>query len=396
MKISDRAMGIGASPIRKLVPYADEAKAQGKKIYHLNIGQPDVVTPENFLKAVHNFNAEVVAYSDSKGDPELIDSICKYYDKYGAGYKPEHVHITDGGSEAIFMAVQAVCDAGDEVLVIEPFYANYATFIKQGSARVVPVATRVENDYHLPELEEIEKKITSKTRAIVVTNPGNPTGAVLDEKERNTIISLVQKYDLALIADEVYREFCYDGEFVSFASYPEIEDNLVMIDSVSKRFSACGARIGCVISKNELFNQQIIKFCQARLCCPTLEMIAATELYKTPDEYFGRMKKEYQDRRDTICRELKKLPGVKFGVPHGAFYLMVKLPVDDAEKFAIWMLQHFDIDGETVMFAPGNGFYADPKNGRQEARLAYVINSRDIEKAIRILGEGLKVYPGKI
>lgn len=396
MKISARAQRLNASPIRKLVPYANQAKAQGKTVYHLNIGQPDIETPEGFLRVIHEYDAKVIAYGDSKGDPQLIEAICRYYDQYGANYKPEQVHITNGGSEALTLAVQAVCDPGDEVLVFEPFYANYSTFVTQASVRVKTIATHVENGYRLPSKKEIEQHISENTRAIIINNPGNPTGLVLNAEEMHTIKELVLEYDLALIADEVYREFCYEGKFKSFASFRELNENLIMVDSVSKRYSACGARIGCVICKVPEFNKQIIKFCQARLCCATIEMAAATELYKTPKDYFDKMKEEYRNRRDTICRELAKLPGVTFSVPQGAFYLMVKLPVDDAEKFAIWMLQDFDVDGETTMFAPGNGFYGNPVIGKQEARLAYVLECSKLEKAIRILGEGLKQYPGRL
>jgi len=396
MNISNRAKRLTTSPIRKLVPFANAAKKAGKKVYHLNIGQPDVVTSEKFMEAIRNYDEEVIAYGDSKGDPKLIDAVCKYYDKYGADYSPEHVHITNGGSEALQLALESVCDPGDEVLLFEPFYANYSSFIQQCNARVVTVATKVENGYRLPSKEEVERHITNNTTAIILTNPGNPTGLVLTKEEMRMISDLVLKYDLALIADEVYREFCYDGEFKSFASMPELDEHLIMVDSVSKRFSACGARIGCLISKNSLFNQQIIKFCQARLCCPTLEMLGATALYNTSQDYFVEMKKEYQKRRDTLVECMSWLPDVKYGIPQGAFYMMVKLPVDDAEKFAIWLLQDFDVNGETVMFAPGNGFYGNPKFGQQEARLAYVINSEDIKKAIYILGEGLKNYPGRI
>lgn len=396
MNISNRAKRLTTSPIRKLVPFANAAKKAGKKVYHLNIGQPDIFTSDKFMEAIKNYDEKVIAYGDSKGDPKLIDAVCKYYDKYGADYSPEHVHITNGGSEALLLALESVCDPGDEVLLFEPFYANYSSFIQQCNARVVTVATKVENGYRLPSKEEVERHITNNTTAIILTNPGNPTGLVLTKEEMRMISDLVLKYDLALIADEVYREFCYDGEFKSFASMPELDEHLIMVDSVSKRFSACGARIGCLISKNSLFNQQIIKFCQARLCCPTLEMLGATALYNTSQDYFVEMKKEYQKRRDTLVECMSWLPDVKYGIPQGAFYMMVKLPVDDAEKFAIWLLQDFDVNGETVMFAPGNGFYGNPKFGQQEARLAYVINSEDIKKAIYILGEGLKNYPGRI
>lgn len=395
MYISNRAKRLLNSPIRKLVPFANAAKKAGKKVYHLNIGQPDIATSEHFLEAIRNYDAKVIAYGDSKGDPKLIEAICKYYRQYGADYSPEHVHITNGGSEALQLAVETTCDPGDEVILFEPFYANYSTFVNQTNARVVTVSTSVENGYRLPPRDVVERSITSNTTAIIVTNPGNPTGLVLTKKEMRMISDLVLKYDLALIVDEVYREFCYEGEFKSFSSMPELDDHLIMVDSVSKRYSACGARIGCLICKNALFNQQIIKFCQARLCCPTLEMLGATALYDTDTQYFVDMKKEYQKRRDTLVECISQLPGVQFGVPQGAFYMMVKFPVDDAEKFAIWLLQDFDVDGETVMFAPGNGFYGNPNFGQQEARLAYVINSEDIKRAVCILGEALKNYPGR-
>ena len=395
MNISSRAIRLNASPIRKLVSYANEAKKKGKKIYHLNIGQPDIPTSPDFFKAMRAYDEKVVAYGDSKGDPNLIDAICKYYDKFNAGYKPEHVYITNGASEALILAIESVCDPGDEVLLFEPFYANYSTFVTQASVRVVTIDTCVENGYRLPSMRDIERNISSNTRAIIVTNPGNPTGVVLTKEEIECLKTLALRYDLALIVDEVYREFCYDGEFQSFASIRELDNNLIMIDSVSKRFSACGARIGCVICKVPEFNEQIMKFCQARLCCPTIEMYAATALYSTSDEYFEDMKKEYQKRRDTLCEALAKLDDVVYSVPQGAFYAMIRLPVDDAEKFAIWMLQEFDVDGETMMFAPGNGFYSNLELGVDEVRLAYVLKSEDLEKAIYILGEALKVYPGR-
>ena len=394
MKLSQRVQNLSTSPIRKLAPYANAAKAAGKKVYHLNIGQPDIATPPQFMEAIRNHQAEVIAYSDSKGETVLIKAIQKYYEEKGINYDLEDIFITNGGSEALIFAAMALCDPGDEIMVFEPYYANYTTFAKEFGAVINAVQTNVENGYHLPSEEEIEAKITPRTRAILLTNPGNPTGVVYTEEEMQMIASLVLKHDIALIADEVYREFVYDGAYRSFGTIPELDQHVIMIDSVSKRFSACGARIGCIICKNKAFGKEIIKCCQARLCSPILEQVGAAALYDTPATYLEEVNQEYKKRRDTIANALAKLPGVAASDPKGAFYVMVALPVDDAEKFAIWTLENFDIDGETVMFAPGNGFYNDPARGVNEARLAYVLKSEDLEKAIYILGEALKAYPG--
>ena len=374
MKISQRVQNLKLSPIRKLAPYADAAKKAGKKVYHLNIGQPDIETPPH-----------------SKGEPFLIEAIQKYYAEKGMNYEAGDIFITNGGSEALTFAVMALCDPDDEIMVFEPFYANYTTFATEFGAKINAVTTSVENGYHLPDAAEIEKHITPKTKAILLTNPGNPTGVVYTEAEMQTIAALAVKHDLAVIADEVYR----DGEYKSFGTMPELDNNLIIIDSVSKRYSACGARIGCIISKNKDFCQQINKCCQGRLCSPILEEVGAAALYTTPVSYLEEVNKEYQKRRDTIAEGLKSLPGVAASDPKGAFYVMVKFPVDDAEKFAIWLLENFDVDGETVMFAPGNGFYSTPGLGVNEARLAYVLNCEDLKRAIYILGEALKAYPGR-
>ena len=395
MKLSARVQALTSSPIRKLSPYADAAKAAGKKVYHLNIGQPDIKTPDQFMNSIREYQAPVIAYSNSKGEMFLIKAIQKYYAEKGMDYAIEDIFVTNGGSEALIMAVMALCDADDEIMVFEPFYANYTTFCKEFGAKINAVPTSVDNGYHLPSQEEIEKHITSKTKAILLTNPGNPTGVVYTAEEQDMIARIVKKYDLALIADEVYREFVYDGAYRSFGTMPELDDNLIIIDSVSKRYSACGARIGCIISKNKELSKQIIKCCQARLCSPILEQVGAAALYTTPVSYLEDGNKEYNKRRDTIVAALSKLEGVKASDPKGAFYIMVSLPVDDAEKFAIWILENFDIDGETVMFAPGNGFYSTPGAGVNEARLAYVLKSEDLERAIYILGEALKAYPGR-
>ncbi len=395
MKLSKRIQNLSTSPIRKLTPYADAAKAAGKKVYHLNIGQPDIATPAQFMDSIREYSTPVIAYGNSKGEKFLLDAIAKYYNEKGMDFTTDDIFVTNGGSEALIFAVMALCDPEDEIMVFEPYYANYTTFAKEFGAKVNAVQTSVENGYHLPSEEEIEKHINEKTKAILLTNPGNPTGVVYTQEEMDTIARLVLKYDLALIADEVYREFVYDGAYRSFGTMKELENNLIIIDSVSKRYSACGARIGCIVSKNKALGAELIKACQGRLCAPILEQVGAAALYTTPVSYLEEVNEEYKHRRDTISAALAKLPGVKASDPKGAFYVMASLPVDDAEKFAIWTLENFDIDGETVMFAPGNGFYSSPEHGVNEARLAYVLNCQDLEKAIYILGEALKAYPGR-
>ena len=395
MKISERALGMTASPIRKLVPYADAAKKKGKKVYHLNIGQPDIATSPKFMEAIRNFDPKVVAYGNSQGDMNLIKAIQKYYDAWGIHYETKNIFITNGGSEALEMAIFSLCDPGDEILVFEPYYANYTSFAKLASAKVTAVPTSAEDGYRLPDQATIEKYINGKTRAILLTNPGNPTGVVYTKQEMDMIAAIVKKYNIALIADEVYREFVYDGTYTSFGTYEELEQNLIMVDSVSKRYSACGARIGCVITKNNDLCAQFMKLCQTRLCVPMVEQVGAAALYETPASYLEEVNKEYKKRRDTIAAGLAKIPGLVSSQPKGAFYVMVKFPVDDAEKFAIWMLQDFDVNGETVMIAPGNGFYATPGKGVDEARLAYVLNCKDLEKAMALLAEAVKQYPGR-
>ncbi len=394
MRISQRIQDLPVSPIRKLTPYAEAAIAAGKKVYHLNIGQPDITTPSQFMDSIRSYGEKVIAYGNSKGEPFLVRAIQKYYADKGMQYDAGDIFITNGGSEALTFAFMGLCDPGDEIMVFEPYYANYSIFAKQFNIKINPVQSFVENGYHLPAEEEIEARITPRTKAILLTNPGNPTGVVYTQREMDIISRLVRKHRLALIADEVYREFVYDGEYRSFGSIPELEDYVILIDSVSKRYSACGARIGCIITKNRDLNRQLIKCCQARLCSPALEQVGAAALYTTPASYLEEVHKEYKKRRDTIAAALKKIPGVAASDPKGAFYVMVSLPVDDAEKFAIWTLENFAIDNETVMFAPGNGFYVDPAHGVKEARLAYVLKCEDLERAVYILGEALKAYPG--
>ena len=395
MKISQRALGMTTSPIRRLGPYADAAVKAGKKIYRLNIGQPDIATSPKFMEAIRNIDQKVVAYGNSQGDMNLIKAIQKYYDSWNMHYETKNIYITNGGSEALELAIFSLCDPGDEILVFEPYYANYTTFAKLASAKVTAVPTSAEDGYRLPDQATVEKYINDKTRAILLTNPGNPTGVVYNKQEMDMIAAVVKKYNIALIADEVYREFVYDGTYTSFGTYKDLEQNLIMVDSVSKRYSACGARIGCVISKNEELCAQFMKLCQARLCAPAVEQVGAAALYDTPASYLEEVNKEYKKRRDTIAAGLAKIPGLVSSQPKGAFYVMVKFPVDDAEKFAIWMLQDFEKDGETVMIAPGNGFYATPGKGVDEARLAYVLKCEDLERAMELLAAAVKEYPGR-
>jgi len=397
MRFSNRIMAMQSSPIRRLIPYADEAKAKGKKVYHLNIGQPDIKTPPSFLQAIKDFAQEVIAYSTSQGSNELRDAMRRYYEGYDIHFEREHILVTNGGSEAIMFAVMATCDPGEEILIPEPFYANYNAFSKCVNVNIVPITTKAEEGFHLPPSEKIEAVITPKTRCILISNPGNPTGTIYTADEMRMLADLAKKHDLYIIADEVYREFVYDGlKYTSFGNLSDVEDRVIIIDSVSKRYSACGARIGCVASKNEELMKQILKLCQGRLCVPTLEQVGATALYNSPVSYLEEVNKEYQSRRDTLYKALQSMPGVVCEQPKGAFYVVVKMPVDDAEKFVIWMLQNFDINGETMMAAPAEGFYATPGLGKNEARLAYVLKNEDLVKAMDILKAALEAYPGRV
>ncbi len=397
VRFSDRIRSMNESPIRKLVPIAAAAKAKGKKVYHLNIGQPDIVTPPSFLQSIRDFSQDVIAYATSPGDPKLIEAIIDYYKGYDMHFEPDEVLITNGGSEALMFAMMALCDPGDEVLVPEPFYANYNAFSRCINVNVVPITTKAEEGFHLPSEADIESRITPKTRAIVLSNPGNPTGVIYSREEMDMLSRIVRKHDMSIVADEVYREFVYDGlKYTSFGNLPEIADRVIIVDSVSKRYSACGARIGSLASKNKDFSKQVLKLCQGRLCVPTLEQVGATALYGTPTSYLDEVNEEYQKRRNTLYKALKEMPGVICEEPKGAFYVVIKMPVDDAEKFAVWMLEHFDVDGETTMVAPAEGFYATPGLGRNEARLAYVLKNEDLAKAMEILKAGLEAYPGRV
>lgn len=396
MKCSNRISNMQESPIRKLVPYSLKAKANGKKVYPLNIGQPDIQTPEGYFDAVKNFKQDVLAYADSHGDFTLIDKISEYYKKNKMDFNPEDILVTNGGSEALLFAMIALCDPGDSVVVIEPFYTNYNGFAAEVSVNVEGIVTKAENGYRLPAKEEILASISDKARAIIITNPSNPTGVVYTKEELQMVAEIAVERDLFVIADEVYREFVYDGEFYSLAYFPELEQRLIMIDSVSKRYSACGARIGCIASKNKEVIANVLKLCQGRLSVPTLDMIGATALYAdTPDSYLDEVNEEYKKRRDVTYAALSEMPGVVCGKPQGAFYIAVKLPVDDAEKFIIWMLEEFDYEGETVMMAPLASFYSKPGIGVDEARIAYILNADEMAKAMVVLGKALEAYPGR-
>ena len=397
MHFSERIKAMQSSPIRRLLPFSDEAKAKGKKVYHLNIGQPDIKTPNEYFEAVRNFKVDTIAYATSQGNNDLRDAISAYYKSWDIPYERDDIFIMNGGSEALWFAVMTICDPGDELLVPEPFYANYNAFAQASLAKVVPIPTKAEEGFHLPSVDVIEKLVTPKTRAIWISNPGNPTGAVYTSAELEMLVAVAKKHDLYLIADEVYREFIYDGQkFTSLGHMKDVLDRVIMVDSVSKRFSACGARIGCVAIKNKEFLAQMLKLCQGRLCVSTLEQVGAAGLYKTSKSYLDEVNQEYKSRRDTLYKALKGIGGVVCEEPKGAFYVMVKMPVDDAEKFIIWMLQNYDLNGETMMGAPGSGFYATPNRGKDEMRLAYVLNKEDLVKSMNVLAGALQAYPGRI
>ena len=385
-----------ASPIRKLVPYSEKAKTQGITVYHLNIGQPDIETPEVALNAVKNLDRKVIEYSHSAGFESYRNALSAYYIKNGIRVSPEDIIITTGGSEALIFGFMTTCNPGDEVIIPEPFYANYNGFAVTAGINVVPVTATIESGFALPPITEIEKKITSKTKGIVICNPGNPTGYLYSKEELEQLRDLVKKHDLFLFADEVYREFCYDGAVpFSVMNLDGIENNVIMIDSVSKRYSMCGARIGALISKNKEVMAAALKFGQARLSPPTIDQIAAEAALKTPQSYFDNVVHEYVQRRNIMIQGLNSIPGVFCPNPSGAFYCVAKFPVDDAEKFCQWLLEDFSYEGQTVMMAPANGFYATKGAGLQEARIAYVLNQEDLKNAVICLEKALEVYPGR-
>ena len=394
--LSEKAILMPASPIRKLVPYSEKAKTQGITVYHLNIGQPDIETPEVALNAVKNLDRKVIEYSHSAGFESYRNALSAYYVKNGIRVSPEDIIITTGGSEALIFGFMTTCNPGDEVIIPEPFYANYNGFAVTAGINVVPVTATIESGFALPPITEIEKKITSKTKGIVICNPGNPTGYLYSKEELEQLRDLVKKHDLFLFADEVYREFCYDGAVpFSVMNLDGIENNVIMIDSVSKRYSMCGARIGALISKNKEVMAAALKFGQARLSPPTIDQIAAEAALKTPQSYFDNVVHEYVQRRNIMIEGLNSIPGVFCPNPSGAFYCVAKFPVDDAEKFCQWLLEDFSYEGQTVMMAPANGFYATKGAGLQEARIAYVLNQEDLKNAVICLEKALEVYPGR-
>ena len=393
MKFSKRLSSMQESPIRKLAPFATAAKADGVKVYHLNIGQPDIITPVGFFNAVKNFDKKVLEYAGSQGIPELIEAIRKYYTTYDMDFENEDIIITNGGSEALLFAFMAACDPGDNILIPEPFYTNYNGFAQCLNVEVKSITTIAENGFHLPSKEEILAKIDDKTSAILVVNPGNPTGCVYTKEEVQMIADIAKEKDLWIIADEVYREFVYEGlEYTSFGNIKEVEDRVVIIDSVSKRYSACGARIGSIACKNKQFMKEVMKVCQGRLCVATIEQLGAAALYETDKSYFKEVNDEYRRRRDTLYNELMKAEGVICEKPMGAFYIVAKLPVENAEDFVAWTLKEFRRDNETVMCTPAEGFYATPGLGRDEVRLAYILKEEDLKVAGKLLAEGLKAY----
>lgn len=393
MKLSNRINAMQFSPIRKLVPFAEEAKAKGKKVYHLNIGQPDIKTPETFMEAVRNFDEEVIKYANSQGLTETINSFVQYYREWNYNFEKDEILITNGGSEALIFALIAICNYGDEVIVPEPFYTNYNGFSEFAGVNVVPFTTKAEDGFHFPSKEALVEKITDKTKAIMLSNPGNPTGVVYTEDEIRMLAEVAKEHDLFIISDEVYREFVYDGlKFFSPVFIDEIKDRVIVIDSISKRYSACGARIGLIASKNKELMKQIMKLAQSRLCVPTLEMIGAANLINTPKSYLEEVFVEYQNRRDILYKKLQEIDGVICEKPTGAFYVVVKLPIKSGENFAKWLLTDFDVDNKTVMVAPAEGFYATEGLGKDEIRISYCLNCEALKDAMDILGKAIVEY----
>ncbi len=395
--ISTKAQQMPASAIRKLVPYADAAKKQGVKVYHLNIGQPDIDSPECALNAVKGNMPQHVSYSHSAGIMELRQGLVeKYYRKIGIDIEVPEIIITVAGSESVNLALEITCDAGDEVIVLEPFYTNYNTFAFLNGITLKAIPTDISNGFQVPPIEEFEKAITDRTRAILVCNPGNPSGTLYSKENMLAIGEIARKHDLFLISDEVYREFCYTDEpHFSAMNIPDLDQNIILVDSVSKRYNLCGVRVGCIISRNKEVMAAAMKFAQARLCPPVLGQMASIGALDTPDEYFTEVREEYIKRRDYMIDRLNKMEGVFTPLPMGAFYTIAELPVDDAESFAKWMLEEFRINGETTMITPAASFYKTPGYGKNHARLSYVLAVSEMEKAMTILEEGLKAYPGR-
>lgn len=394
-QISNKGRSMPSSPIRKLVPFAEQAVKQGKKVYYLNIGQPDIKTPENVIDKIKNIDLNVVEYSHSAGFESYRKGLAKYYAGVGLELNHDNIIVTTGGSEALSFGFMSCLDEGDEVIIPEPFYANYNGFSVGAGVKVVPVQAKIEDGFALPPIEEFEKLITPKTKAILICNPGNPTGYLYSKEELLALREIVLKHDLFLFSDEVYREFCYDGnEHFSIMNLEGLENNAIMIDSVSKRYSMCGARIGALVTKNQNVLNTVMKFAQARLSPPTFGQIASEEALNTTEEYFNEVISEYVERRDLMIEGLNKIDGVICPKPKGAFYAIAQLPVDDADNFCQWILESFDFEGQTLMMAPASGFYSNAEQGKQQVRLAYVLNKSDLQNAINVLSAALKAYPG--
>ena len=394
--ISEKAGMMPASPIRKLVPYAEEAKRRGRKVYHLNIGQPDIHTPAIALDAVRNMELKVIEYSHSAGNESYRRKLAESYRKRGVEIDHNEIIVTTGGSEAVLFAFMSCLNPGEEVITFEPFYANYNGFAITAGVTIVPVRSYIENDFALPPISEIEKKITPKTKAIIICNPSNPTGALYSRDELLQLRDIVRKHDLFLLSDEVYREFCYGADHFSAMELEGIKENVILLDSVSKRYSMCGVRIGALITHNRDVLAAALKFAQARLCPPGLGQIAAEAALDTPKEYFDEVYDEYIARRDFMVGALNSMPGVYCPLPRGAFYTVVKLPIDDSDRFSQWLLEEFSYKNQTVMLAPATGFYFTPGGGKNEVRVAYVLKIEDLRNAMETLAEALKVYPGRV
>lgn len=391
--ISKKGHLMPQSPIRKLVPYAEKAISNGKSIYYLNIGQPDVKTPQIALDAVKNNTLDILAYSRSEGEYSYREKLVDYYQKNNINIATEDIIVTTGASEGLFFLFNSIMDPGDDVIISEPFYANYIAFSTASGVNVVPAISKIEDNFALPNLEIFEQLITPKTKAILICNPGNPTGYLYTKEEIKKLAAIAKKYDLFLIADEVYREFVYDGNtHYSIMHENGLDDHTIMIDSVSKRYSMCGARIGCLVSKNKAVMQTVLKYAQARLSPPTYAQIACEAALDTPQSYFDDVVGEYAERRNTLVTELQKIKGIKVARPKGAFYCIVELPIKNSDNFAQWLLEHFDVDGETVLVAPAGGFYSTPGVGLNQIRIAYVLKKESLIKAVHILSEALKIY----
>ena len=397
LTLSKKAQAMPASPIRKLVPFADAAKKRGIKVYHLNIGQPDIESPKEALDAVKNNDLKVVAYAKSGGNDSLREGLARYYKGIGINVEAADINITNGGSEALQIALSVTCDPDNEVIVFEPFYTNYNSFALQNDVKLVPITTHIEDGFALPPMSEVEKRITPKTKGVVICNPGNPTGCLYTKESLLELGEIAKKYGLFIFADEVYREFCYtDAPNFSCMHIPGLEQNVILLDSVSKRYSLCGARIGYLVSRNKEVMAAVMRYAQARLCSPSYGQIAAEGALDAPASYFKAVRDEYIHRRDVLIDGLQKMPGVIAPRPMGAFYAAAQLPVDDSEKFAKWLLEEFNYNGETVMVAPMAGFYATPGLGRNQIRLAYVLKEEDLKHALVCLEKALETYPGRV